>query len=551
LATKKRWNIWSSSSLLILLGYILFLVYPLVMILSNSVFIDGSFTIENFVRFFSHRYFRGSLMNSFQVSLAATFFALALGMLLAYLFAMYEFKGKKLIQILVIIASMSAPFISAYSWILLLGRNGAITNFVSSLGLPTFDIYGFGGITMVFTLQLFPLIFLYINGAFKNMDRSLLEAAESLGYTGIRKFFKVIFPLLIPTVLAGCLLVFMRAFSDFGTPMLIGEGFRTFPVLIFSEFVGEVRGDTSFASALALIAIGIALLVFVLQRVVARKFSYSMTSFYQIEPKKTTGLKRILIYLVVYGAVFIAILPQGFLMYTSFRNSRGIVFHEGYSFDNYIEAFNRMGTAIFNTIRISFFGTVLVVVVAIFVSYLAVRKRNVWTWLIDNLSMIPFIVPGTVFGISLLFAFNTGIGGTGILRITGTALIIIIALSVRRLPYTIRSSVTALMQIPISIEEAAESLGSSRINTFFRITVPMMLSGVIAGAILSWITMLSELATSVLLYNVRTRTMTVAIYTEVLRGNFGIAAALATILSAMTIVLLLIFLKISKNNLSV
>ena len=132
--------------------------------------------------------------------------------------------------------------------------------------------------------------------------------------------------------------------------------------------------------------------------------------------------------------------------------------------------------------------------------------------------------------------------------ITGTAFILIISLSVRRLPYTIRSSVASLQQITPSIEEAAESLGSSRLNTFSKITVPMMLPGIISGSILSWVTMISELSTSILLYNVKTKTMTVAIYTEVLRGNYGVAAALSTILSILTVASLLLFMKISKNN---
>lgn len=110
--------------------------------------------------------------------------------------------------------------------------------------------------------------------------------------------------------------------------------------------------------------------------------------------------------------------------------------------------------------------------------------------------------------------------------ITGTAFILIMSLSARKLPHTIRSSVTSLQQIAPSIEEAAESLGSSRLNIFAKITTPMMLSDIISGAILYWVTLISELSTSILLYNVKTRTMTVAIYTEVLRGNYGVARSL-------------------------
>lgn len=544
-----KFDIWNGSGLFILITYLLFLVYPLGSLLKQAVVVSGSLSLENFVTFFSKTYYSETLINSFKVSITATICALIVGILLAYLFAMYEFKGKKVLQILIVIASMSAPFIGAYSWILLLGRNGIITTFLANVFHITMpDIYGFTGITLVFTLQLFPLIFLYVSGAFKSIDNSLLEAAESMGSSGISRFFKVILPLLLPTILAGALLVFMRAFSDFGTPMLIGEGYRTFPVLIYTEFMSEVGGDASFASSLAVIAIIIALTIFLIQKYIANKNTFTMSSLHPISQRSIKGVKKAVVYIVSYGIVFLAILPQLYLIYTSFLNTQGMVFVPGYSLNSYREAFNRMGSAIFNTIRIPLMALVIVVIFSIFISYLTVKKKNTLTATIDILSMIPYIVPGTVLGISYLAAFNTGIANSGILAITGTALIIVISLTVRRLPYTIRSSVATLGQIPDSIEEAASSLGSSKLNTFARITVPMMVSGIVSGAILSWITMISELSTSILLYNVNTKTMPVAIYTEVIRGNYGIAAALSTILTAITVASLLLFMKVTKSD---
>lgn len=547
---KSGFDIWKVATVVILLTYVLFLVYPVGNVLKQSVVVDGQgFTLDNFIKFFSKSYYSGTLYNSFKVSLTATVFALIIGVLLAYLFAMYDFKGKKLLRILIIIASMSAPFIGAYSWILLLGRSGVITSFFSSLlGIQMPDIYGFTGIVLVFTLQLFPLIFLYVNGAFKNIDQSVLEAAEGMGVIGIERFRRVILPLLMPTLLAGALLVFMRAFSDFGTPMLIGEGYRTFPVLIYTEFISEVGGDAAFASALAVIAIIIAMIIFMLQQIVTLRYSFSMNSLKPVQTKEIKGIKKFLVYLVSYGIVFIAVLPQIYLIYTSFQNTSGMVFVPGYSLDSYREAFSRMGTSIFNTLRIPFFAIIIVVIFAIFISYLAVRRRNPLTTTIDTLSMIPYIVPGTVMGIAFLTSFSTGIGGTGVLTLTGTMTIMVISFAVRRLPYTIRSSVASLHQISPSIEEAAQSLGSSELNTFLKITVPMMLPGIIAGAILSWITMISELSTSILLYTVDTKTVTVSIYTEVIRGNYGIAAALATILTAFTVISLLIFMKFTGSD---
>jgi iron(III) transport system permease protein len=124
----------------------------------------------------------------------------------------------------------------------------------------------------------------------------------------------------------------------------------------------------------------------------------------------------------------------------------------------------------------------------------------------------------------------------------------VIGLVIRRMPYTIRSTAAILQQIPMSIEEAALSLGSSKMNTFYKITMPMMAAGIFSGAILSWITMISELSTAILLYTARTRTLTVEIYTQIIRGNYGISAALATILTVLTVISLLVFNRISQDE---
>lgn len=177
------------------------------------------------------------------------------------------------------------------------------------------------------------------------------------------------------------------------------------------------------------------------------------------------------------------------------------------------------------------------------VAYLVVRRRNTANNVIDIMSMLPYIIPGSVVGIALIMAFNQKP-----LILTGTMIIMVIALVIRRLPYTIRSSVATLQQIPITVEEAAISLGASKVKTFFLVTVPMMANGIISGAILSWVTLSPSSPRPSALYTVRTQTLTLAIYVYVSRGNDGIAAALATILSLTTVVSLCIFMKVSKSK---
>ncbi|NLK28827.1 MAG: iron ABC transporter permease [Clostridiales bacterium] len=542
---KFRLDIWGFISIGVILVYGLFLLYPLLHLMKQSI-IDpetGALSLTYFAKFFSKKYYFGTLFNSFKISLTTTVISLILGTIIAYLFARYEIKGKGLLSILIVIASMSAPFIGAYSWILLLGRSGVITTFFKNFGIIIPDIYGFVGIVLVLVMQLFPLVFLYVRGALKNVDNSLLEASQNLGCSGARCFIKIVLPIIIPTLLASGLLVFMRAFADFGTPMLIGEGYRTFPVVLYNEFISEVGGDDGFAAAIAIIAIAITTLVFLMQKYVGNRKSFSMNSLHPIEEKKANGFYNTFIHSFVYLVIGIAILPQVYVIYTSFKNVRGKIFVEGYSFNSYVSMVDKLGKSIQNTIIIPIVSLIFILFLAILIAYLVVRRRNPVTNIIDVFSMIPYIIPGTVLGIALLISFNKKP-----LLLSGGMLIMVVALIIRRLPYTIRSSVAILQQIPMYIEEAAISLGASKMKTFYKITVPMMAPGILSGAILSWVTMISELSTAIILYTGKTKTLTVAIYTEVIRGNYGIAAALSTVLTVLTVGSLLIFNKISNGR---
>ena len=539
-----RLDVWGWTTIVILLLYALFLLYPLSLLLKMA-FSDGvHFTLANFATFFSRKYYSITLLNSFKVSIAATVASVVVGVVLGYFMSVFKIRGAKLLRMCIVMATMSAPFVGAYAWIMLLGRNGVITNSLSRLfGITMPDIYGFNGILLVFVTQLFPLVFLYVQGAMSKMDASLLEASENLGCTGFKRFFKVVLPLISPTVLAGALLVFVRAMSDFGTPMLIGEGYRTFTVILYNEFVGEVSQNKGFASAIAIIAILITMVVYFSQNIVAKKQAFSMNALHRIEKKKLHGFSNFIVHFITYVVVGISILPQLYVVYTSFQKTSGQIYVDGYSLQSYQDMFSRLGRSIQNTIVIPAVSLLIVVFLAVLIAYVAVRRRNVLSGAVDVISMIPYVIPGTVIGIAMISAFNREP-----LVLTGSMLIMVVALVVRRLPYTIRSSVAILQQIPLYVEEAALSLGSSKPKAFFTVTLPMMSSGVLSGAILSWVTLISELSTAILLYTGKTQTLTVAIYTQIVRGNYGIASAMATVLTVMTLLSLVIFNKISKDG---
>jgi iron(III) transport system permease protein len=357
---------------------------------------------------------------------------------------------------------------------------------------------------------------------------------------------RIISPLIIPTILAGSLLVFMRALADFGTPMLIGEGFRTIPVLIFNEFISEMGEDDSFAAAISVMVVLFATSIFLVQKFIAERKAYKMSSLHPVAAKKENGPRSFFAHLFVYVYIILAIMPQIYVIYTSFLKTSGKIFVKGYSLASYVTAFSKIGDSIRNSFVLGLAALAIIVVVSCLIAYVTVRRPSALTNTLDVSTMFPYIVPGSILGIALLVTFNKQP-----LFLSGTAFILVLAFVIRRLPYTIRSSSAILHQVSISTEEAAISLGASKFKTFTRITLPAMLPGVLSGAVLSWISIFTELSTSILLYITATRTMTIAVYTEVLRGNYGTAAALSAMLSFVTVISLLLFFKLSgKRELS-
>lgn len=546
LKTRKfKWDFWKTVTLVILLLFAVFLVYPLFMLFLSG-FKDSEtqlWTMGNFAKFFGKRYYYGALKNSFLLTICVTALTILIGTPLAYFMTTCKIKGKGIIEILIIVSMMSPAFIGAYSWVLLCGRNGSVTKFFANLGIHTPSIYGFGGMLLVFTLKLYPFIYMYVCGAMKKIDVALSEAAESLGCNGIKKVATIIVPLITPTVFAGGLLVFMNALADFGTPMLIGEGYLTMPTLIYTEFINETGGEANFAAAMAAIMVLVTAVIFIAQKYFVNKKSFTMSSLRPIQPKQVHGIKNVLIHAFIYLVVGLAILPQLTVVYTSFLNTNRAVFLEGYSLNSYRMIIDNLGRAVKNTYLFGLIAIAIIVILGMFIAYIATRKRNVFTAIIDTVTMFPYIIPGSVLGITLLLAFNHKP-----LLLSGTAIIMIISFVVRRLPYTLRSSAAILYQISPSMEEASISLGASPVKTFFKITASLMMPGVLSGAILSWITVINELGSSVILFTGKTVTMSVAIYQEVIRASYGTAAALATILTATTVISLLIFFKLTGSK---
>ena len=543
-AGKKR-DLWTWVAILLMLLFIIFFIYPCVRLMWEAFYTEeAGFTFDSFIKFFSRSYSYNTIINSFKVSGAVMLLSLLLGIPFSHIFSFYQLRGRKLLFVLALLCTMSAPFIGAYSWVMLLGRSGLLTKFFAGFGISFGSIYGFDGILLVLSLKLFPLVVIYMNGAFQDIDNSLLEASANMGCTGVRRFFKVIMSLTMPTILAAALIVFMRAFADFGTPAIIGEGFKTFPVLIYDSFLSEVGADYSFASAVSVLAIVLTGIVFLFQKFATNRFKFSINSLHPVQRKKPKGFASFIMHAYCYILIAIAMLPQLFIIFDSFRDYKGQVVQSTFSLSNYQNAIRRLlGRSIGNTFIISFSTLAIIIVIAVLIAYLVVRRSNPFNNAIDTISMLPYIMPGAVIGISLIIAF----GGKHF-SLVGTMAIMVIALTIRRMPYTSRSATATMMQIPISTEEAAISLGASKLKTFVVITIPQISSGIISGAILSFVSIITEVSSGIFLYNNRTITLTLSTYSAITLGSYGTASAFATITTLVTVLCMVVYLFATRGS---
>jgi iron(III) transport system permease protein len=543
--SKARLDVWS----LVMLGAIgllgLLLVWPIGQVLVLG-FLDAqtqTFTLGNYQKILTHPYYLGALKNTLIVGGGGMLGACLLGVPLAYCTARFVVRGRSVIATLAVLALVSPPFIGAYSWVMVAGNNGWLTQNMKALGLTMPTIYGAHGIILVFSLKFFPFVYLMTETALRNINRAYEEAAENLGCSATARFFKITLPLVFPAVSSGAILSFVLSIADFGTPSIIGRDYRTLSTVAYNQYTSEMGGPPTMAVSISMLMILIAMLAVLLQRYLMgpRRYAGALTNL--SVPKPCRGALGVAVHALCYSIVALATMPIAVVIYTSFLETNGPVFTGGFGLNSYARVIREVPDVIVNTFKFSLLATLLITLAGGLISYVVVRRETAAAGLLDALLMVPYVVPGVVLAIGFLLCFQYGA-----FDLIGTSTIIVLMLFVRRLPYGVRATSAVLRQIKPSIEEAAVNLGASPLQAFARVTVPLMLPGVIAGAMMSFITAINELSATLLLYTARTTTMPVRIYSAVLDGEFGIAAALAALLLASSGLCVFVVLRFSQSK---
>lgn len=541
-----RWWPWGLLTLASLAVLALFLLYPLGVLFAHSVSdAGGAFSLGGFRQLFADSQYLEALRNTLVLGFVVTACAIALGVPLAYAVARYEFPLKNLVAVLPVLTIVIPEIIVGQSWLLLLGNNGLLTNLAADFGLTLPSFYGWTGLVFSMTLVYYAYVYLGVLAALRGFDGQLEEAGLSLGTSPLVTRLRVMVPVLVPAVGVNALVVFTLVVGNFALSMLLGSRVPLLSVMTYNAFVSEMGDSPTLQSAMSVVSVGIvAVVLFFQKRVVERKV-YTMTQGRAPAPQPVRSAPALLFTGAVGALVLLSLLPLAVVFVAAFTETSGPVMRWGqWSTMSLQRALHGAPEPILNSLRFAALATAIGVAFAVLVSYLTVKKRSAATQLLDYVVVLPLTISGTVLGIALVQTFNTGA-----LVLAGTAAIMVLSYTIRRLPFAVRNASSTLFNIPDSIEEASISLGVPPLATFFKVVLPAMKASLASAAILMWATTISELSASIVVYSGGLETMPIAIFRQVDGGRLGLASAYGAALVSLILIPIAVAIKIFRIDL--
>ncbi len=494
-------GVWLTGAL-VLAFLLLFLVLPVARVFVTAfVDGDGSPTVGHFVAFFGQGLMREAFVNSLGVALASTAGAALIAVPLAYLTVRFEFRGALLIQTLGVLPLVMPPFVGAVALQLIFGRSGSINLLLQdAFGFTLPIMEGLNGLVFVEAIHYFPFILMNLTVALRNIDGAMEEAAMNLGCRGWRLFWRVIFPLAAPGFVAGASLVFVKVFDDLGTPLVMGQTNLLAPQAYLRITQVGLEDPMGYVISVIMIAFSIGAMALSARALKGRDYSTIQKGGGSLQRRSLSPMGSVAAYAWIGFILLLTLSPHIGVLLLSFAKVWSFApLPDAYTLDHYRTVFADSSGMIRNTLLYCGLAATLDVVLGVTIAYLILRTQLPARQWLDWIATASLAVPGIVLAIGYLRLFKgVMIPGTEML-ITSTWLMIMLAYAVRRLPYALRSCVAALQQVHVSLEEAAESLGATKLRTIQRVVVPLMAGGILAGFVTSFITAAVELSATILL----------------------------------------------------
>lgn len=535
-------GIWFVLTALLLGLFGLFLLYPLVKVLAASFASAGGQAASGWAIFFGEAKYLTALWNTVALGAAVTLCSAVIGVPLAYFTARYSYPLKTLIAVLPLTTLVVPEVIAAQTWLMMLGNNGLFTRWLADLGLAIPSFYGWFGLITVMTFLYYTYVYIGTLSAIRGFDAQLEEAAQGLGTPPVTSRWKVMAPVVAPAILASCLLVFTMVVGNFAVSTILGHKVHLLSVLTYQTFVSEMGSDPVMQSTLASVSIGLVALVLFIQRFIVARGRHEIVMGRGAKPKRLSGAPSLALAAAAAIVMLLSLLPLFTVVAGAFTFARGPVMQWGrWTTLNLERIWINGSTPIVNTLIYAGIATLIGVIIATLASYVIVKKRSALTPALDYLAMLPLALSGTVTGIGLVMAFNTGW-----LTLTGTGLIIIAAYVIRRLPFGVRNASATLYNIPGSIEEASISLGVPPLRSFFKVVLPVMAPSILSAAVLVWTTTVAELSASVVVYTGGRETLPIQIFRLIDSNLMAQASAYGLVLVAIILAPILIATSVFK-----
>jgi iron(III) transport system permease protein len=512
---------------------IILVVLPLLSLLLGSVKGESGLSLEHFQEVLSGRLYLTALKNSLILGAWTGLFSLLIGVSLAWAVSRTNVPAKPLIQITASLSYLSPPFLTAIAYVYLYSPNAGLLNVLlrDVLGVPwlTFNVFSMTGLVLVTVLHTFPFVYLLASSALQSVDASYEEAAQILGAGKFRTALSVTAPLVAPAILSGTLLSFVNAIALFGSQAIIGLPGRIFtlPTRIYALF--DYPPEYGLASAMSLLFIIITVIALYLQRAFLARRSFVTLGGKGARPQlMDLGPARWLVFgFVVVTFIVSILLPYGTLIAVSISKSWGLDFWKGLTLDHYkwiLFGYEPTQRAILNSLGLAIVAASIAVLLGAIIGWIDLRTRVPGRKLLDYAALIPLGLPGIVVAVALIqFWLKMP------LALYGTLAILLLAYVGRYIPLGVRAANASLRQIDPSLEESAQILGASWMQTMREITLPLIRPGLFAGWLLVFVPVIQELSASILLFSSKSITLAVAIYNLYETGYIEPVAALAMI----------------------
>ena len=462
---------------------------------------DGGFTLAHFSSFFQLSLMRESFWNSLYVATLSVVFASLIALPLAYFTVRFQFRGALAIQTLGVLPLIMPPFVGAVAMQLIFGRSGSVNLILNDwFGITIPIMEGLNGVIFVEALHYFPFILMNLVVALNNIDSAMEESAQNLGASGLRLFRRIVFPLAMPGYVAGAALVFIKVFDDLGTPLVLHQTNMLAPQAYLRITSIGIEDPVGYVISVLMIGFSLFALWASALALKGRDYATLQRGGSSLARRRLTRWQSALAYGWIALVLLLVLSPHIGILLLSFGKVWSFsVLPDSFTLEHYVTVAQDSPHMVWNTVLYCGLAALLDVILGTAIAYLILRSRLPLRQSLDFMASAALAIPGVVLAIGYLRTFRGVEMPFTDELLTSSWILIMLAYTIRRLPYALRSCVAALQQMHVSLEEAAENLGAGKRRTVQRIVVPLMAGGILAGFITSFMTAAVELSATIML----------------------------------------------------